>query len=266
MDKNRAQRRTRRAITMGVMATWKDGAAYAPVERPDGFATPVADPLPSGAPYTSETPGPMHQPSGFEPMPPQQPLAEVGTQQHTARDPRDAFTVASSLVTAGPDAPHVGPRDPRTPFPMPAQSALDTAPPPPTGPPLELPPPPGHLPAPPVPGQAPAQAPPPGLARAQDQGPVPESHRSLARVASVLCFVGFFATGTAPYMLLAAGLIGLRTKRLTQAVGHMALGSGAAGVLMMLLLERWQFAPFAIIWGFIALGCSIGFLIYSNRR
>ena len=27
------------------MASWKDGAAYAPTERPDGFATPSTEPL-----------------------------------------------------------------------------------------------------------------------------------------------------------------------------------------------------------------------------
>ena len=39
------------------MATWRDGAAYAPETRPDGFATPAAEPLPEGEPYRANTPG-----------------------------------------------------------------------------------------------------------------------------------------------------------------------------------------------------------------
>lgn len=238
------------------MATWKDGAAYAPVERPDGFATPVADPLPAGAPYQPGTPGPMTHPSGFAPLPPQPPLGQLGREQVGERDPRDAFTVASSLITAGPGAPHLGGRDPRTPFPSTAQPALETAPPPPTGPPLDLPPPQG---APVLPGY-----PSRGLAP-RPKPPATDAQRGIARVAGALCFVGFLITGTAPFMLVASGALGLATKRMAKTVGWVALSVGGAGLLLQLLLERWQYAPFSFVWTVTALGCAIAFMISASR-
>ncbi|MDO5677597.1 MAG: hypothetical protein Q4G35_08865 [Propionibacteriaceae bacterium] len=303
------------------MATWKDGAAYAPVERPDGFATPVAEPLPSGAPYRAETPGPVAHPQGFEPLPPQQPLTEIGQARTASRDPRDAFEVASSLVTAGPDAPVSGPRDPRTPFPTAAPSPLDTAPPPPTGlplPPTHAPFPPTHAPYPSAPptgapsapqpstdlvprrtvpsGELAAYPPPQMPVRraepgqhypappqhhpstqhypaqpqyypplAQQPAHVPDSHRQLALVSGILCLVGFFATGTAGFMLLVAGLLGLRTRVLTKALGSIALSGGATALVLQLLLSPYDWRMFSGFWGLIALGCGIGFLIYSRK-
>lgn len=260
------------------MATWKDGAAYAPTERPDGFATPVTDPLPAGAPYNAETPGPIPHPQGFEPMPPQQPLGEIGPAASSARDPRDAFTVASSLVTAGPDGAPAGPRDPRMPFPMAVQSPLDTSPPPPTGPPLappsnELLPSgearPGDLasyPPPAMPGAPGAPlVPVNGPRRMQPAPRVDQSVRTLARVAAGLCLVGFFAAGTAAFMLAVAGVIGLRTKALTKAVGSMALSSGVGGLLLQFMLSPYDWRMFSGLWGLIALGCGIGFLVYSLK-
>ncbi|WP_139650896.1 hypothetical protein [Tessaracoccus massiliensis] len=171
------------------MATWKDGAAYAPVERPDGFATPVADPLPAGAPYQPGTPGPMTHPSGFAPLPP-------------------------------------------------------------------LPPPQG---APVLPGY-----PSRGLAP-RPKPPATDAQRGIARVAGALCFVGFLITGTAPFMLVASGALGLATKRLAKTVGWVALSVGGAGLLLQLLLERWQYAPFSFVWTMTALGCAIAFMISASR-
>ena len=48
------------------MATWRDGAAYAPETRPDGFASPAADPLPEGEPYRADTPGAIERPLVFD--------------------------------------------------------------------------------------------------------------------------------------------------------------------------------------------------------
>lgn len=272
---------------MGRMATWKDGAAYAPIERPDGFATPVADPLPSGAPYQAPTPGPLGHPQGFEPMPAQPPLGEIGPTRAAARDPRDAFAVASSLITVGPDGVPAGPRDPRTPFPTAARSPLDTSPPPPTGAPLA--PPPGAPLAPPSnellpsgpaqPGDLASYPPPampgqPGTAPVPANGPpqmqpapaVDPSLRTLARVASGLCLVGFFAAGAAAFMLTVAGVIGLRTKALTKALGSMALSSGVGGLLLQFTLNPYDWRMFSGLWGLIALGCAIGFLVYSLKE
>lgn len=256
------------------MATWEDGAAYAPIERPDGFATPVADPMPSGAAYRAETPGPMAQPDGFEPMAPQQPLREIGATELAARDPRDAFAVASTLLTEGPDGA-ASPRDPRQPFPSTAQSPLDTAPPPPTGMPLAPPegapvPPPGGLATPLDPASFPPPAGPQALAatprRMQPAPAADQSIRALARVAGGLCFLGFIATGTAIYMLIAAGLIGLRTKALTKALGLTALTSGAGGLLLRFMLSSYDWRTFNFLWSLMALGCAIGFMIYSFKE
>lgn len=268
------------------MATWKDGAAYAPVERPDGFATPMAQPLPAGAPYQAETPGPVAHPEGFAPMPEQPPLQQVGQRQAGQRDPRDAFTVASSLMTSGPEGSGAG-RDPRSPFPKTAQSALDTRPPPPTGAPLAHPapldyPPPtgspsgGSYPAPPSNG--PYSAPPSGglypaprraTGPAADPPPFRNQElqplRTLARVAAGLCLLGFFVTGTSPFMLLVAGVIGLRTRPLTKALGYVALVSGGTGLLLQFTLSPYDFQMFVWIWGFLALGCAIGYLIYAIK-
>ncbi|NHB84471.1 hypothetical protein G7085_07260 [Tessaracoccus sp. HDW20] len=84
------------------MASWKDGAAYAPIERPDGFATPLADPLPVGDPYAAATPGPIAHPDRFDSDPAQADLTGLGTHTQTRRDPRDQFEVASMAMTAGP--------------------------------------------------------------------------------------------------------------------------------------------------------------------
>lgn len=270
----------------GPMATWQDGAAYAPVERPDGFATPVVEPLRSGAPYQAETPGPITHPDGFDPMPAQPALAEIGELKAEARNPHDAFDVASSLLTA--NGPTPGPRDPRTPFPVTTQSALDTAPPPPTGPPLAPPQvagagvpqqhSPQHLPAqqlppqqPPMPGGQPGlnYPPPPVPVHTTGLPPQPinlQPLRTQALVAGGLCMLGFLAAGTAPFMLLVAGVLGLRTKHLTKALGHMSLSAGAAGVLLWLFTDSYIYARFQGLWGLIALGCAIGFAVYSLKK
>ncbi|MBB1482530.1 hypothetical protein H5392_01490 [Tessaracoccus sp. MC1865] len=251
------------------MATWKDGAAYAPVERPDGFATPVVGPLSSGEPYRAQTPGPVGHPTGFDPLPPQQPLHLIGDRPSSVRDPRDAFTVYSSLMTADPGVPPAGPRNPLSPFPTTAQSALDTAPPPPTGQPLDPPGPATAYPPPTVPSVPTGPwAPPPSVALPPVVGtpvPVTESHRALARVASVLCFVGFLVSNTSAFMLLAAGVIGLRTKPLTKALGYVATSVGASGLLVQWYLAGQPSPMFTTLWGFIALGCSIGFMLSSLR-
>ncbi|MDO5501366.1 MAG: hypothetical protein Q4F67_16990, partial [Propionibacteriaceae bacterium] len=80
-----------------------------------------------------------------------------------------------------------------------------------------------------------------------------------------LSLLGFFATGAVSFLLIVAGLIGLRTKALTKALGYMALSSGAGGLLLQLMLTSYEWRMFSPLWGLIALGCGIAFLVYSLK-
>ncbi|MFD0866882.1 hypothetical protein ACFQ06_13845, partial [Tessaracoccus lubricantis] len=94
--------------------------------------------------------------------------------------------------------------------------------------------------------------------------PVTDSHRVLARVAAGLCFVGFVVGSTSAFMLLAAGIIGLRTKPLTKALGYMATSVGAAGLLVQWMLDGQPF-PFTALWATMSLACCLGFLVFSLK-
>ena len=128
------------------MASWTDGAAYAPTERPDGFATPVVAPLPLAEPAPAITPGAVPPPREFAPAAHQQQLNQIGGVVESRRDPREAFVTSSATLTAGMIggvATEV--RDPRQPF-VTAASTVDELPPPtgaplppPSGAPLSLP-------------------------------------------------------------------------------------------------------------------------------
>ena len=88
----------------GRMASWRDGAAYAPTERPDGFATPSTDALPAGEPYKAATPGPMAPPQSFDAA--EQPaLSQIAVEVKQRRNPRDSFEVASTTLTTAPGQP-----------------------------------------------------------------------------------------------------------------------------------------------------------------
>lgn len=115
------------------MATWKDGAAYAPIERPDGFATPEVEPLEAAVPRVADTPGPMPPPLDMQPTGPAVPLEAITGAPASTRNPTEPFEVTSALLTANETSN--GERDPRTPFQSwgpPPPEAL----PPPSGPPL----------------------------------------------------------------------------------------------------------------------------------
>lgn len=122
------------------MATWTDGAAYAPLQRPYGFATPEAPPLEVAEPAAAATPGQIPPPQGFAPSGPQIPLDRVVVADRRPRDPAFPFTTASAAIASAPP-PVSGVRDPRVPFAVygtaSAGSVVD-APrlPPPTGAPL----------------------------------------------------------------------------------------------------------------------------------
>ncbi|HMT87547.1 MAG TPA: hypothetical protein PKE40_14460 [Arachnia sp.] len=118
------------------MATWRDGAAYAPATRPDGFAAPVAPALSAAAPRDPGTPRDVPAPATMEAPAQMAPLEAVAAQPRTARNPREAFAVASALLTAASTE-----RDPRQPIltSAPRQILSDDELPPPTGAPLAPP-------------------------------------------------------------------------------------------------------------------------------
>lgn len=96
---------------MASMATWRDGAEYAPTQRPDGFATPRVDPLDDPGPVVHISGGaPAQLPASFQtPQGPQPPLQNLVPRTDIPRDPREPFHVDRSLVSAGhswtPDQP-----------------------------------------------------------------------------------------------------------------------------------------------------------------
>ena len=237
------------------MASWRDGAAYAPTERPEGFATPRAEPLPSGEQWRSSTPGPLAAPSGFDAVP-QPPLAQLSSGPKQTRDPRDSFEISASALTPGPGvAAKRNPRDPIvTSAPQPVgrewASAMGDQLPPPTGPRL---PPPGELvPAPPptavphLPGEVTAR-------RAQPPAPLPvptptgyppplpqrplAAQKQMALIAGGLCFLGFVLPPLSPFVLTAAGALGMRTEALTGRAGRSALAIGLATLGWQLLID-----------------------------
>lgn len=88
------------------MATWEDGPEYAPRERPFAFAVPAVAPLPEPVLEPSLAVGaPPVAPSGYVADPraaslPQKPLPELVPVATSVRDPRQAFEVVASTVTA----------------------------------------------------------------------------------------------------------------------------------------------------------------------
>ena len=243
------------------MASWMDGAAYAPTERPDGFATPEAEPLSLAVTQEASTPGPVPPPTQLT-VAPARPLADLGNPGLRTRDPREPFTPESLALTALGGGSQQ--RDPRTAFALTTATAMTPGPPPPTGPPLT-----GPTGA-PLPPPSAGQYPPP-VATSQQLGaswsaptapqvaPAPAagaaSQRTLARVAAGLSLGGFLLSMMAPFLLIAAGILGLRTKRLTGPTGIVVLCIGIAIVLLQLLTGslgegNWLYAVAALGSGF----------------
>lgn len=81
------------------MASWEDGAEYAPVERPDGFATPSAAPLEHVAPAAAETPGAISAPDGYADTASGIPLDRLTPSSGAPRDPRQPFDLATTALT-----------------------------------------------------------------------------------------------------------------------------------------------------------------------
>lgn len=196
------------------MATWKDGAAYAPIERPDGFATPEAEPLHAAPPRRAETPGPIPAPQGYQPLPQAVPLGAVGTKPQTTRNPAQPFAVTSALVTSFEHA--AGERDPRIPFASSAPTTPEDLPPP-SGAPLALadqPPPPQGQPGYHYPPNSP-------LLRARDN-----ERKQIQNLALGIFAVGMIAWAAAAILLIAGGGLLQRVPHLKK-IGWGAIGTGA---------------------------------------
>lgn len=219
------------------MATWKDGAAYAPIERPDGFATPEAEPLEVAVPQRANTPGPLVAPRGFQPTGQAVPLEAIASTTVLPRNPTVPFSSSTTLLA--PDQGPDGERDPRKPF---AVSATGPDLPPPSGPPLLLGPDgsPSTLP-PPAPGTqlpAPADAPTgPGL-----PGPHPgyryaspvssqPANTQMQKLALGVLGAGVFLWPAATLLLMLGGLITLRVPH-QKSIGSTAIWLGASWMVL----------------------------------
>lgn len=196
------------------MASWTDGAAYAPIERPDGFATPEVDPLEVAVPESAQTPGPMPIPSDFAASGPVRPLAEVSATPPPGRNPSAPFQVSGGLLTTASSMGHTGKRDPRMPYPSTASETAVDALPPPTGAPLH--PPVGPL------GTPAAQASPLAGMSPQDRS----SQKTLVFLAIAMTVLGLTIPAGAALMLAVAGVITWRTTRLTGKAGYWCTGVG----------------------------------------
>lgn len=89
------------------MASWQDGAEYAPTERPDGFATPRVAVLPEAPPLIDPAAHqPLEPPHIFEQRTPTVPLEALVPALGPTRDPHQAFTSTSAISTGAWGAAH----------------------------------------------------------------------------------------------------------------------------------------------------------------
>ncbi len=218
------------------MASWKDGAAYAPVERPDGFATPRAEPLSVAPPVEAETPGAVPHPRTLAPVD-APPLAALGEHETARRDPARPFDVQAATMAAAPTLSD-GTRDPREPYAL--QSSSPTAEPPP-----------------PPPDQAPLPA---GAA----PGLPPARGRALAWLCVAMCVFGLLFPATAPIAILLAGLLAVLRVAGGANTGGVAIGIGGFLVVVQVVLPR-VVEGNALV-GVVALVFAVAFLVLAVRR
>lgn len=242
------------------MATWTDGAAYAPLERPDGFATPEAEPLEAAQPERPLTPGPMAPPRDFAPQGNVVPLAAIRTEALVERDPSEPFQVSSALLTANPLSS--GERDPHQPFASSALAPSDL--PPPSGPPLALPD--------SVPSGGGFNYPPPNPASISQnqmfhhtgftppvQPRLTPQQAQLQTLASVLFVIGFLFSPVATFMLLIGGGMMFRVAH-RRPLAITALALGGLAVILYLIAPDWVAAVGRI-------GCLVTFFwSLANRQ
>ncbi len=205
------------------MASWTDGAAYAPIERPDGFATPEVDALEVAQPEAAKTPGPMPTPTGFAPTAPVIPLDQIRTTSLPQRNPSAPFLVSGGLLTAASSMGHDGVRDPRTPF---AQASNASGP-------VDLPPPTGAPLAPPA-GMPMTMAP---FGQAPRAGQQQSTQRTLVFLAVAATVLGLTIPAVAPWMLILAGSLTLRTVPITGKTGQWVLTTGLFLLIFSVVLS-----------------------------
>lgn len=204
------------------MASWTDGAAYAPIERPDGFATPEVAPLEVAPPEKPITPGPTPKPAGFEPTGPTTPLTHIGAIASPERNPSVPFQISGGLLTAASSMGGASTRDPRTPFQSQTTASNIATLPPPTGAPLPAP---DGLSVAPMGAPGHQQLPAPSLSPQQQS-----TQRTLVFLAVVCTVLGLTIPAAAPWMLFAAGLLTIRTTALT---GQAGIWSMIVGLLLL---------------------------------
>lgn len=232
------------------MASWQDGAEYAPVERPDGFATPVVEPLPDADPFAAATPGPGAPPADFQRSESYSPpLEQVQTAPQVQRNPREPFATLSTLMTGDSawgaahrsDLMRTGQAfDPRQPITTSADALA-----PPTGDPLDFPPPtsdpvaiapPGQPQPAPAPGVLPGQQP-SGEWLAQNRPastqPATPAQRQMTGIAILMLLIGVVFSPLGPASMLVAGGIALRLPSM-KAPAYALLAVGTIFMLRLL--------------------------------
>ncbi len=221
------------------MASWTDGAAYAPIERPYGFASPEVDPLADATTAAAVTPGALPPPQDFSQNIPAIPLQHVATEPLSRRNPSQPFQVSGGLMTLASSMGKHTVRDPRTPFHTQHQASgfpdTDRLPPP-TGEPLAL-----DVHGPPMgPTTELDTLMSSGMARrtssSKESPQEMSTQRTLVFLAVACCVLGFTIGAAAPYMLIAAGALSLRASTLTGRAGIWAIGSAFAIILAGFIL------------------------------
>ena len=224
------------------MATWKDGAAYAPVERPDGFATPVAEPLSVAPDAVAATPGPVAPPQRLDvaDQPPLELLGQAATRQRNPSRPFDVAAATMMSVATLAD----GRRDPRAPFAVAAPAANSS----------RLPPPPS--------GMQPLAFDPPGAAPAAPSGAGDDAgtRRTLGIVFAVVCAVGILVPATTPIVLTITGVIAFLRLPKYKTVNVAVLGCGALLLFLQLLGPGLALEPLLRLAGLLA---AVAFLVIA---
>lgn len=207
----------------GTMATWKDGAAYAPVERPDGFATPVAEPLSAAVTAPAVTPGAVTRPQRLDAVD-APPLAGLGRSDVRTRNPQEPFDVATATMMSAPRLAD-GNRDPKAPFSV-TTAASDES---------KLPPPP--------PGSEPLRLAPPETGSPSSQPSFDDPsviRRTFGLVFALVCAVGILVPATTPLALTLTGTIAFLRLPAFKKVTIGVLGSGAVLLILQLLVPDSQ--------------------------
>lgn len=229
------------------MASWKDGAEYAPIERPNGFATPVATALEDAAPYRAATPGAGEAPSTYQ-QAASVPLDQLLPRTATPRDPRAPFDVASAMLTGDSawgathraDQPHWTPSfDPRQPL-LPTSIGTGTA--------TSF--------APPNPATRLAE-PPPGLPFPGQQAPprpvgLTTANKQMLWVAAGLLALGAWIPSTALFTLLVSSVLFSRASGRNQGVIVFAVAIMVAALTTIIGLDT---ATFSAISSLLCLAC-----------